>query len=175
MLKSTGKTYNTPLGTVDAAKGEFRKGNITAGGYFPNYDKVEKLTSKLVQHLQSEMANDISVAEKIELSHAVHFDLVSIHPFYDGNGRTSRLLMNYIQVFYQLPLGIVHKEDRAEYFNGLTEARKKEDINIFQEFMKSQYKKLLQKEIDEFLKMKKGQSLLPKNRKNNDRGKSLFL
>ncbi len=175
VLKSTGKTYNTPLGTVDAAKGEFRKGNITAGGYFPNYDKVEKLTSKLVQHLQSVMANDISVAEKIELSHAVHFDLVSIHPFYDGNGRTSRLLMNYIQVFYQLPLGIVHKEDRAEYFNGLTEARKKEDINIFQEFMKSQYKKLLQKEIDEFLKMKKGQSLLPKNRKNNDRGKSLFL
>ena len=176
VLKSTGKTYNTPLGTVDAAKGEFRKGNVTAGGYyFPNYDKVERLTTQLVQHLQSEMAKDLSITEKIELSHAAHFDLVSIHPFYDGNGRTSRLLMNYIQAFYQLPLGIVHKEDRAEYFEALTEARKKEDINIFQEFMKSQYKKLLQKEIDEFLKMKKGQSLLPKNRKNNDRGKSLFL
>lgn len=41
--------------------------------------------------------------------------------------------------------------------------------------MKSQYKKLLQKEIDEFQKMKKGESLLPKNLKINDRGKSLFL
>jgi len=26
-----------------------------------------------------------------------HFSLVSIRPYYDGNGRTSRLLMNYIQ------------------------------------------------------------------------------
>lgn len=110
VLKSTGKTYNTPLGTVDAAKGEFRKGNVTAGGYFPNYDKVEKLTTKLVQHLQSEMAKDLSITEKIELSHAAHFYLVSIHPLYDGNGRISRLLMNYIQAIYQLPLGVVHKE-----------------------------------------------------------------
>lgn len=176
VLKSTGKTYNTPLGTVDASKGEFRKGNVTAGGYyFPNYDKVEKLTTNLAQHLLSEMAKEISIVEKIELSHAAHFDLVSIHPFYDGNGRTSRLLMNYIQAYYQLPLGVVHKEDRAEYFDSLTEARKKEDINVFQEFMKAQYKKLLQREIDEFLKMKKGQSLLPNNRKNNGRGKSMFL
>lgn len=176
VLKSTGKTYNTPIGTVDASKGEFRKGNVTAGGhYFPGYDKVENLTKKLVQHLHSEMAKELSIAEKIELSHGAHFDLVSIHPFYDGNGRTSRLLMNYIQAFYQLPLGIVHKEDRADYFESLTEARRKEDLNIFQEFMKSQYKKLLQKEIDEFLKMKNGQSLLPKNKKNNGRGKSMFL
>lgn len=57
VLKSTGKKYNTPLGTVDASKGEFRNGNVTAGVYyFPNYDKVEKLTTNLAQELQSEMA-----------------------------------------------------------------------------------------------------------------------
>lgn len=176
VLKSTGKTCNTPLGTVDASQGQFRKGNVTAGGYyFPNYDKVEQLTSKLTQHLQEQMATELSLTDKIELSHAAHFDLVSIHPFYDGNGRSSRLLMNYIQAYYLLPLGIVHKEDRAGYFDALTASRKNENINIFQEFMKSQYKKQLQNEMAAFHKMKNGDSLFPKNRKNNDGGKSLFL
>src|SRR5688572_10591875 len=32
VLKSTGKIYNTPLGNIDSSKGEFRKGNVSAGG-----------------------------------------------------------------------------------------------------------------------------------------------
>lgn len=176
VLKSTGTLYNTALGTVDASKGEFRKGNVSAGGYyFPNYDKVERLTKQLTEHLQLEMKNEGSIMDRIELAHAAHFDLVSIHPFYDGNGRTSRLLMNYIQAWYQLPLGIVHKEDRADYFEALVESRKIEDLSIFQDFMKSQYQKLLQKEIDDYKQMKKGNTLLPKNRESKGRGKSLFL
>lgn len=176
VLKSTGKIYYTPLGTVDSSKGEFRKGNVSAGGhYFPNFDKVEKLTTKLVEHLRKEIKNVNSVKEQVELANAAHFDLVSIHPFYDGNGRTSRLLMNYIQSFFKLPLGRVHKEDRAGYFEALTEARKKEDINIFQEFMNKQYKKTLLKEIEDYRLMKNGATLLPKKGRNKGRGKSLFL
>ncbi|MBI3137844.1 MAG: Fic family protein [Sphingobacteriales bacterium] len=176
VLKSTGKTYNTPLGTVDASKGEFRKGNVTAGGYyFPGYDKVERLTTQLVQHLNLKIAKENSIIGQTELSFAAHFDLVSIHPFYDGNGRTSRLLMNYIQAYYRLPLGIVHKEDRADYFEALTDARKKEDLSVFLNFMKAQYSKQLQQEIHAFRSMKSGQSLLPKKRNKDGRGKSLFL
>ncbi|MEM7108446.1 MAG: Fic family protein [Bacteroidota bacterium] len=64
--------------------------------------------------------------EQIKLSYSAHFHLVSIHPHYDGNGRTSRLLMNKIQKRYNLPLAIVHEEERQDYFVALEETRKKD-------------------------------------------------
>ena len=81
------------------------------------------------------------------------FDLVTIHPFYDGNGRTSRLLMNYLQSYFELPMGIVFKEDKAEYFESLQKTRQHEDISIFRRFMYSQYAKYLQQEIEKFEKI----------------------
>lgn len=57
----------------------------------------------------------------IELAAWTHAEFVRIHPFIDGNGRTSRLLMNY-QLLSQgfLPVSI-EKEDRLEYYNALEE------------------------------------------------------
>ncbi|MEO6328537.1 MAG: Fic family protein [Ginsengibacter sp.] len=52
--------------------------------------------------------------EELNTSIDAHFDLVTLHPFYDGNGRTSRLLMNYLQLQANLPMAIVFKEDKAE-------------------------------------------------------------
>ena len=89
-----------------------------------------------------------SVTEKLNICFDAHFDLVTIHPFYDGNGRTSRLLMNYLQLYFNLPLSIVFKEDKAAYFEALQETRKAEDISIFRTFMSAQYAKYLQQEID---------------------------
>jgi len=151
VMKSTGGVYNTILGEIDASKGMFRKGNVTAGSsYFPNYDKVERLTKELVVFIDTQMSNELSVDEKLNLSFDAHFNLVSIHPFYDGNGRTSRLLMNYIQAFYNLPLAIVNSEDKQEYIQALIDTRKKEDIGIFRDFMKNQYEQYLLNEIKKF-------------------------
>lgn len=98
------------LGEIDASQGMFRKGNVSAGGsYFVNYDKVEPYTLSLTKKLQASIEQELTVEEKLQLSFSTHFDLVSIHPFYDGNGRTSRLLMNFIQQYFHLPLAIVYK------------------------------------------------------------------
>lgn len=151
VMKSTGGVYNTILGEIDASKGMFRKGNVTAGiSYFPNYDKVEKLTSELVIYIKTKMADNLSIDDQLNLSFDAHFNLVSIHPFYDGNGRTSRLLMNYIQAFYDLPLAIVNSEDKQEYIKALIDTREKEDITIFRSFMKNQYEQYLSNEIKKF-------------------------
>lgn len=55
----------------------------------------------------------------VELAAWTHAEFVKIHPFADGNGRTSRMLMNY-QLMAQgfLPVSIA-KEDRLEYFDAL--------------------------------------------------------
>lgn len=55
----------------------------------------------------------------IELAAWTHAEFVRIHPFTDGNGRTSRMIMNY-QLLSNgfLPVSIA-KENRLEYFEAL--------------------------------------------------------
>jgi len=151
VMKTTGNIYNTVFGEIDASKGMFRKGNVSAGGNLPHTQGHE---------------------EQLKRSFVAHFDLVSIHPWYDGNGRTSRLLMNYIQAYYGLPLAIVFKEDKAEYFTALQETRKQEDMQIFNTFMFGQYRKHLDQEITSYTQAM-SQKTIPKKGKGN--GYSLFF
>jgi Fic family protein len=173
VMKTTGSVYNTVFGEIDASKGMFRKGNISAGGsYFPNYDKVIPYTTELVKRLDKNFSNVQGDEEQLKLSFTAHFDLVSIHPFYDGNGRTSRLLMNYIQANQGLPLAIVFKEDKADYYIALQETRKQEDMQIFHAFMFGQYRKHLEQEIASYTQAM-SQKNIPKKGKGN--GYSLFF
>lgn len=57
----------------------------------------------------------------VELASLFHFKFVYIHPFIDGNGRTARLLMNFILMQYGFPPAIVKAEHevRAKYYNTL--------------------------------------------------------
>lgn len=48
-----------------------------------------------------------------------HYKLVHIHPFSDGNGRTSRLLMNTILMQAGYPPVIIHKQHRHKYYEYL--------------------------------------------------------
>ena len=55
----------------------------------------------------------------IELAAWTHAEFVKIHPFADGNGRTSRLIMNYqLMAHGFLPVSIP-KESRLDYFDAL--------------------------------------------------------
>jgi Fic family protein len=156
VVRHTARVYNTIFGTIDASSGAFRKGNVTAGSsYFPNFDKVESLTERLVSTIDAQMQQPITVQDQLALSFTAHFNLVSIHPFYDGNGRTSRLLMNYIQAYYGLPLAIVHNESKAEYIQALIDSREQEDSAIFIQFMSQEYAALLATEIQKFDEMQK--------------------
>lgn len=55
----------------------------------------------------------------IELAAWTHAEFVKIHPFPDGNGRTSRLIMNYQLMSSGFPAISIAKESRLEYFNTL--------------------------------------------------------
>ncbi len=60
----------------------------------------------------------------IEIASLLHHRLVHIHPFFDGNGRTSRLLMNVILMQNGFPLTIILKNDRKKYYRALAQADK---------------------------------------------------
>ena len=96
-----------------------------------------------------------SLVNKNNLSFDAHFNLVSIHPWFDGNGRTSRLVMNYIQAYHNKPLSIVFIEDKPAYIKALNDAREKDDITIFRKFMFDQLFKYIETETEKY---KKGSS-----------------
>ena len=80
--------------------------------------------------------------------------------------------MNYIQAYHGLPLAIVFKEDKADYYVALQETRKQEDMQIFYSFMFGQYRKHLEQEIASYTQAM-SQKTEPKKGKGS--GYSLFF
>ncbi|MDR3599874.1 MAG: Fic family protein [Desulfosporosinus sp.] len=71
----------------------------------------------------------------IELAAWTHAEFVKIHPFVDGNGRTSRLIMNYqLMLKGFLPISIA-KESRLNYFDALESYAVDSDLKPFIDFI----------------------------------------
>ncbi len=113
----------------------------------------------LIENVNSRI-DKVSGDDIIKLSADIHYNLVNIHPFGDGNGRTSRLFMNYIQLYHNEPLIKIFTDDRAEYIDSLNETEEKADLNIFRDFVCSQQIKFYESELEKFNKSKSGFSLL---------------
>jgi Fic family protein len=58
----------------------------------------------------------------VELAAIFHHRLVAIHPFLDGNGRVSRLMMNFILLKAGYPPAVIRNENRIDYYLALEEA-----------------------------------------------------
>jgi Fic family protein len=52
----------------------------------------------------------------------LHYNLVAVHPFNDGNGRTARLMMNWQLLRRGFPICVIEVERRAEYLSALERA-----------------------------------------------------
>ena len=158
VMKNTGASYNTAQGSFDASKGDLRLVGVTAGiggRSYMNYQKVpvklEELCKQLNQR-RNELSNLDDTVAKYLLSFDAHYQLVTIHPWVDGNGRMSRLVMNHLQYEFGLvPVKIV-KEDKAEYIQALIDAREQDSLEPFREFMMEEHIRNISKEIEAYKK-----------------------
>ena len=153
LMRTTCSVHSVMGGSFDSSKGEFRLCGVTAGvgGHsYMNYLKVPAKVDELCAILQEKQKKMGTFREQYELSFNAHLNLVTIHPWVDGNGRTARLLMNYIQFCYHLFPTKIFKEDREEYILSLRQCQDEETNQPFLSFMAGQLKKSLSLEIERF-------------------------
>ena len=158
VMKNTGASYNTAQGSFDASKGDLRLVGVTAGTSGHSYRNYQKVPAKLeefciqLNQRRNELSSLDDIIAKYLLSFDAHYQLVTIHPWVDGNGRMSRLVMNHLQYEFGLvPVKII-KEDKAEYIQALVDSREQESFEPFREFMIKEHIRNISKEIEEFKK-----------------------
>lgn len=156
VMKNTGKEYKTALGDFSSARGELRLLNVTAGVGGRSYMNYSKVPQKLVEFCEQVNAARANAATKTidelyQLTFDAHYQLVTIHPWADGNGRMARLIMNMLQFEFGLIPAKIIKEDKEEYIKALVATREEDDRNIFREFMSSMMIRNLTQEIDAYL------------------------
>ena len=67
----------------------------------------------------------------VELAALVHLKWVTIHPFSDGNGRISRLMMNFVLHKYGYPMLDIPYTKRNSYYTSLERSQVKKDDSPF--------------------------------------------
>jgi Fic family protein len=92
--------------------------SITGTAYVPPQPwQMPKLMEELIQHYQAKKTQ----LHPVELAADIHAELVGIHPFIDGNGRTSRLVMNMILLRSGFPIANISGDRgaRLDYYQAL--------------------------------------------------------
>ena len=155
LMKNTGSEYNTIAGSFSSANGELRLLNVSAGRGGKSYMSWQKVPNRLelfCSWLNEERKKiDVKSIDSIyRLSFEAHYRLVHIHPWADGNGRISRLVMNMLQYEFNVVPSIVKKENRADYIKSLSESQENDNIEIFIDFMTRHHIDNLQSRIREY-------------------------
>jgi len=101
--------------------GKYRNSLVMIGG--TNYKPPEAIdVPKMMAELINLVRKNQNKLHPVELAALLHYQLVAIHPFFDGNGRTARLIMNVILMQAGYPLAIILKNDRKRYYQILAKA-----------------------------------------------------
>ncbi|GFO50559.1 adenosine monophosphate-protein transferase ficd [Plakobranchus ocellatus] len=133
------------LGYVDPTEaGRFRNNQVYVGEFTPPpANELPEQMDGLVEWLNSPSSLAL---HPVEFAALAHYRLVTIHPFYDGNGRTSRLLMNLILMQAGFPPVSIEVSDRLAYYETLQQGNDG-DIRPFIRFIA----RCAERTLDEYL------------------------
>ena len=120
--------------------------------YFASPEETPAKMNDLIQWFRE--INNKKETHPLIIASLFHYKFVRIHPFDDGNGRMSRILMNFILMIYGFPPVIIPTDEKSDYITAL-EYADKEDINKFIEYVGE---KLLHS-LELLLKVAKGESI----------------
>lgn len=105
----------------DKNAGAYRNCNVTIAGAEHRPPEFLKVPDEMVDFIKW-YENEGQNLHPVERAAIVHGEFVKIHPFVDGNGRTSRLLMNLELMKAGFPAAVLPVSKRLEYYEALDSA-----------------------------------------------------
>jgi Fic family protein len=155
---------------VDAItpEGNPTKKKVNVGVYKSTPNHVKTKTGEIFRFATPEetpaQMNDLIIwyRSKVEakdinpilLAAEFHYRYIRIHPFDDGNGRTARILMNFILMQFGYPPVIIKTDDKQNYFAALRQA----DAGLLEPFIEYVSKNLIHS-LELMIKGAKGESI----------------
>ncbi len=108
---------------------------LTISGKIHHYTEPEQVQIEMEKLLNWYHSTKTQQLPPIQQASLFHYRFVSIHPFDDGNGRMSRLLMNLILMKNGLPPCVIKNENRRKYLSLLSHMDETKDPDPFIRFV----------------------------------------
>ena len=145
-IEDNGKYRNHAEGVFDGNKVIF---------VAPPADMVPQLMNDLFYWLNAD--KDVPTLIK---SCVFHYEMVFIHPFSDGNGRTVRLWQNVLltqwnPIFEYIPIESMIQKHQNEYYDSIALCHKNGNSNVFIEFMLKMIDETLEEALNNIRKESK--------------------
>lgn len=150
LIKQTQKilTENTIKFSKGYEPGEYTDTQMAAGDtVFGDYETSIARMPSLVDSTQN--AIDKAELHPMDISTRFHQFFIYLHPFPDGNGRTGRLISNFILAKFNQPHVIIGAPEKAAYIEALKQSAKHRDTEILTAFFAETAIGRMQKELDQ--------------------------
>ncbi|WP_288883412.1 Fic family protein [Pedobacter panaciterrae] len=128
-----GEYTNTQMAAGDTVFGDFRV-------------SIARMPSLISS---TELAMEKAELHPLDISARFHQFFIYLHPFPDGNGRTGRLISNFILAKFNLPHVIIGAEEKAAYIEALKQSAKHKDTGILTVFFAETSMQRMKNEIDQ--------------------------
>ena len=125
--------------TLRYQKGE-RPGTYKRNDYVTGVNEVGALPEDVPEELSCLIAelDGVEAGQALTAAAYFHAKFENVHPFADGNGRTGRLLMNYLLLLLDHPPIIIHEEDKRAYYDALERFDSAQELDALVSFLKAQ-------------------------------------
>ena len=131
--KLTQNTYDTRRWQLGERPGEYKCRDYVTGRneIGASAEDVSDEMNELLDELK-----DVADEKALTAAAYFHAKFENIHPFADGNGRTGRIVMNYILLIHNHPPITIHEEDRKEYYGALEAWDERQELEPLIRFLK---------------------------------------
>jgi len=150
LVKQTQKrvTENTIKFSKDYEPGRYTDTQMAAGDtIFGDYKTSIARMPSLIDSTQNAIVK--AGLHPIDISARFHHFFIYLHPFPDGNGRTGRLISNFILAKFNQPHVIIGPSEKADYIEALKQSAKHKDTGILTAFFAETTIQRMQKEMDQ--------------------------
>lgn len=148
VMKNTGKNVYSNWGNINTANGDYRKTPARIiSNICPDQQLISRMMISMCEETNREIVRAVSLEDQLKAAFNLHYKLLRIQPFGEGNFRVAILMMNYVLSMFNVPMSTVFKTDEARYNLLLDQLLKLDKVVPFQRFMNVQLCRLLREEI----------------------------